>query len=216
MDDAQNSSFFDFLKNLLAPLAALVYFLAFIVEFKEKIKELGFTILCFSIFAFALIWAIYIWKISKAKNYNRLKRYGALFVVIISLIPVFYSLWPTKPITMKFSITNNTKDTISLKSFHQYNVHRLAANGFAFITESGIVNLGDKESSIIKPKETREITCVFANQNQIRSLISNGNNFLSLNINYHDSIDKDIQSNNYFYLNSENLKKVILELKLPN
>jgi hypothetical protein len=213
MSKTEDKSFLDFLKQVFAPLASLFYVLTVITQFRANIKELGLLLSTVAIFILSVLWAIYVLRNHRVGGASKLKRIGAVIGVFIALIPLIFIIIPTPAPTLKFSFTNETKRTVVVKKIHQFIINDIAPNGFDFALTSGILTL-NSNNNMVKPSETRQFICHFANEKQIEELISDGNHFISVRVNISDSIDKAVSSDNMILLNSKNLKGNQFELLL--
>ena len=208
MDRTEGGNFLDFIKQVFAPLVSLFYVLTVILQFKDKINQIGLQLFALAIFILAVLWTIYVWRNYKTKTYSKLIRYGAIIASIIVLVPLVIVIIPHSAPIIKFSFTNKSDKVVLLRKYHQYLIHNMEPNGFTDIYASGILTLKSINNTEIKQGETKYYECDFANKNQIEEYISNGNYFISISVNFTDSIDSRINSDYLLLLNSENLKKI--------
>jgi hypothetical protein len=194
----ESNSFSDFLKELTLPISTFIGIIIFMLEFKEKIELFSIKFIAVLIPLFCLLWLIFVWRKKKINDdkkifsHKRIVRIGAILAFIFSLIPFYFVLISSLPVTINFQIKNNSKDTLEIRYLNDYNI--LSKNSYDFdnTVTSGLfrVNNRKKRSLIIMPNSTENFEGQFEDQSKLRYYMT-GDYWITINIRTNNNIWMD-------------------------
>ena len=206
MNDQQNlNSFTSYIKELTLPISTFIGIVIFMLEFREKIDLFSIKLISIIMPLFFLLWLIYVWtkrpdttesKSIKIYPYKRSIRFGAIFGLVLSFIPLYFVIISFIPLKIKFQIENKTNESLDIKFLNNYNILIKAGNGFEYIIDSGLMSVKNTDGNnlTVKPKSKNFFVGNFEDQSKLKSYLT-GDYWISL----------DVRTNNNAIINCDKM-----------
>ncbi len=221
-------TYLEFIKQLIAPLLAIVYVTTLILHFKNFVDSFGLQMFIIIIFILLLLWMIYVWiskvetEIYPKKNkykFNSIVRYGSILAVLIACFPSYLIYNSDQIPNIYFTIENDSPNNINLNYFNDYYVKTRGTTGFFYVITNGVITIwpsidDNKEPLLVEAKSSKVFRGIFENKNKIKNYIEDGDMFISLRITRNNG--KSISSENMLHFTREALNSNILTLTLSD